>query len=74
MQLKKNFHAQYLTTIQVETQEELIQVRQVFGASFCIGARCAPKVSDGVLPVKTGSAINDMWPPSGTPNTKITKI
>ena len=73
-QEKKKFHAQHLTTIQVETQEELIHVRRVFGASFCVGARCAPKVSDGVLPVKTGSAINAVWPPSGTPNTtKITK-
>ena len=26
-QEKKKFHAQHLTTIQVETQEELIQVR-----------------------------------------------
>ena len=72
-QVKKKFHAQHLTTIQVETQEELIQVYQVFGASFCVGTRCTPKVSNGFLPAKTGSAINVVWPPSGTPTTKITK-
>ena len=63
-QIKKKFLSQKITTIQVESQEQLLQIRRVFGASFGAGARCAPKLSDGVLPVKSHSAINAVWPPS----------
>ena len=57
-QIQKKFLSQKITTIQVESQEQLLQIRRVFGASFDAGARCAPKLSDGVLPVKSHSAIN----------------
>jgi len=59
-QIKKKFLSQKITIIQVESQEQLFQIRRVFG----VGARCAPKLSDGVLPVKSHSAINAVRPPS----------
>ena len=37
-------------------------MRRIFGSSFCAGARCAPKIKDGVLPIKIHSAINIVWP------------
>jgi len=51
--------------------EQLIHIRRLFGASFGAGARCAPKLSDGVLPVKSHSAINAVWPPSSESVAKI---
>lgn len=44
---------------------------KVFGALFCVRARCSPKFSDGVLLVKTGSVINAVWPPSSESVIKI---
>ena len=63
-QVKRKFHNQKITTIKIETEEELIVLRKLFGVSFCTGARCAPRLKDGVLPVKLHSAINAVVPPS----------
>ena len=63
-QEKRKFHRQHITTITIECQEELVSVRKIFGSSFCAGARCAPKLKDGVLPIKIHSAINVVNPPS----------
>ena len=63
-QVKLKFHNQKITTIKIETEEELIVLRKLFGASFCAGARCAPRLKDSVLPVKLHSAINAVVPPS----------
>ena len=41
-----------------------MSVRKIFGSSVCAGARCAPKLKDGVLPIKIHSAINVVNPPS----------
>ena len=49
-QEKKKFHRQRVTTITIECQEELVSLQSIFGSSFCAGARCAPKLKDGVLP------------------------
>ena len=70
-QEKKKFHSQHITTITIECQEELASVRKIFGASFCAGARCAPKLKDGVLPIKIHSAINVVNPPSKVSLMKI---
>ena len=63
-QEKRKFHRQHITTITIECQEELVSVRKIFGSSFCAGARCAPKLKNGVLPIKIHSAINVVNPPS----------
>ena len=63
-QEKRKFHSQKITTIKIETEEELVSLRKIFGSSFCAGARCAPRLKDGVLPVKLHSAINAVCPPS----------
>ena len=63
-QEKRKFHSQKITTIKIETEEELVHLRKIFGSSFCAGARCAPRLKDGVLPVKLHSAINAVCPPS----------
>ena len=60
-QEKKKIDFQHVTTIIVETQEELIIICTIYGASFCAGARCAPKVNNGVLLVKIYSKINVVW-------------
>ena len=73
-QIKKKFLSQKTTTIRVESQEQLIEIRRVFGASFGAGARCAPKLSDGVLPVKAHSAINAVWPPSSESVANIKRL
>ena len=52
-QTKKKFHGQKINTIIVESQEQLIHICRLFGASFGDGARCDPKLSDDVLPVKS---------------------
>jgi len=62
-QTKKKFHGQKVTTVIVESQEQLVHIRTLLGASFGAGARCAPKLSDGVLPVKSHSTINVGCPP-----------
>ena len=70
-QEKRKFHRQRITTITIECQEELVSLRSVFGSSFCAGARCAPKLKDGVLPIKLHSAINVCNPPRKGLLTKI---
>ena len=46
-------------------------MRAIFGSSFCADARCAPKLKDGVLPIKLHSAINVCNPPRKGLLTKI---
>jgi len=70
-QTKKKLHVQKITTIIVESQEQLIHIRRLFGASFGARARCAPKLSDGLLPVKYHSATNAVWPLSSESIAKI---
>lgn len=48
-------------------------MHQVFGDSFFVSTRCAPKLTECILVVKTGSVIDALWPPSCAPKTKITK-
>ena len=63
VQIKKKFHAHPITTILVETQEDLRHLHEVFGTSFYVSVRCSLKLFDGVLSVKTGSVINVVFPP-----------
>jgi len=70
-QTKKNFHGQKITSTIVESQEQLIHIQRLFGASFGAGARCAPKLSYVFLPVKYHSVIDAVWHPSSESVVKI---
>lgn len=72
-QEKKKFGHERISTISVDTQEQLVCLRRVFGSSFCAGARSAPKLKDGVLKVKLNSIINVVDPPSEVSLKKITR-
>lgn len=39
-------------------------LHKIFGSSFFAGARCSPRLKDGVLPVNIHSVINVLDPPS----------
>ena len=73
-QTKKKFHGQKITTIIVESQEQLIHIQKLFVASFGAGAKCAPKLSDGVLLVKSHSRINVVCPPNPESVVKINML
>ena len=70
-QEKRKFHREKITTIKIETEEELVSLRKIFGSAFGAGARCSPRLKDGVLRVKQNSTINAVCPPSEESLSKI---
>ena len=70
-QEKRKFHREKITTIKIETEEELVSLRKIFGSAFGAGARYSPRLKDGVLRVKQNSTINAVCPPSEESLSKI---
>ena len=70
-QEKRKFHREKITTIKIETDEDLVSLRKIFGSAFGAGARCSPRLKDGVLRVKQNSTINAVCPPSEESLSKI---